>query len=267
MKKTGVSRFILPQIVITLLIVLYTLPAFATSVNVTVIDGGTSGWVAGSCDISEINCVGQSYNRSWNECFASTSNPSDGCNLYTVGGSGYDSNGNYDSGFAWTGCPNPSGNDCYIPAPYNANVTATFYKVYGLPSNVSVQLQGSGTGNVSSYPGNINCGNGYTTCSGKINSGAESYIFLMAHAANGSQFAGWSGCPLADAYCSNYPGMIEGYTCCDITPGQNATVSATFTSTPPPSSAQGPAFSIPMGIFLALVGLGIILWRRKKMDV
>lgn len=135
--------------------------------------------------------------------------------------SGIDSNGNYDTMVSWSGCPQVTGQSCYIPTEQNANVTATFSKVYGAPSNVSVQIQGAGKGYVVAYlpgAGIIKCGDGYTQCSGAIyTSTSTNDHYLEALADPNSVFAVWTGCP----------GLTTGNVCY-IPAGQNANVTATF---------------------------------------
>ncbi len=235
---------------LTLLFVLLTaLPAFAQdiSVNITVNEGGTaSGVGVGEC--------GNNYTCGDGGTFCSFSFPSScgPAELDWFAQNGYDSNGNYDAVFnSWSGCPDVSnscgaGYNITTPCCYvaqNANVTATFSKVYGSPSNVSVQLQGSGTGSVETpfafgpqwYA--ISCGNGYTACSGNVNSGTNNYIELDATPSSNSYFAGWSGCPqVVTGNCAF--GLLP---CCQIPAGQNASVTATFSvyTVTPSAGANG----------------------------
>ena len=218
-----------------LFVLLAALPAFAqnTNLNITVNEGGTlSGVYVAECG------NGGSCGGGFTDCSYSYPSYCGAAELIWWAQSGFDSNGNYDAIFnGWSGCPDVSnscpGYNVNTPCCYvtqNANVTATFSKVYGSPSNISVQLQGSGTGNVvtpsafgpQSYA--INCGNGYTACSGEVNSGTNSYIELDATPSSNSYFAGWSGCPqVVTGNCAI--GLLP---CCQIPAGQNASVSATF---------------------------------------
>src|SRR5262245_51170421 len=67
----------------------------------------------------------------------------------------------------------------------NRSVTATFNAV---PSTLTVNKAGTGTGTVTSNPAGINCGN---TCSASFPTGSS--VTLTATAASGSMFVGWSG--------------------------------------------------------------------------
>ena len=104
---------------------------------------------------------------------------------------GFDSNGYYDATARWSGCPqvvnHPWGPGCVIP-PRSSNIhaTATFTKVYGKSSNISVTESGNGTGYVLSSPPGIDCG---STCSATINSGLSSYVELDVMPYSASRFA------------------------------------------------------------------------------
>ena len=62
------------------------------------------------------------------------------------------------------------------------------------PHSVSVTLQGSGSGTVTSVPAGINCG---TDCDESFTNGTV--VALIAGPSAGSSFAGWSG----DADCAD----------------------------------------------------------------
>ncbi len=148
----------------------------------------------------------------------------------------------WNSNFIWTTSCNGSDNGydasstCTIPIAGDPQVTATFEKTYTVTPSAGAN-------------GSINPNTPQSVVYNKITS-------FTVTPNSGYYIASVTGCG----------GTLSGntYTTGPIT--ANCTVSASFTSTPPPSSAQGPAFSMPAGIFLAVAGLGIILWRRRKMN-
>jgi hypothetical protein len=83
---------------------------------------------------------------------------------------------------------------------------------------LAVAKAGSGSGLVSSSPAGIDCG---SSCQTSFPSGAQ--VTLTALPAAGSVFAGWSG------------GGCSGTRTCQVTINSDATVTATFTHTAPPS--------------------------------
>jgi uncharacterized delta-60 repeat protein len=92
-----------------------------------------------------------------------------------------------------------------------------FYDPYGLASrDLTVQKDGTGTGNVTSSPDGINCG---PYCSDRFVTVEP--VTLTATANPGSLFAGWSGC---DSASSNQ---------CTVMMNDYRTVTATFTLAPP----------------------------------
>jgi hypothetical protein len=115
------------------------------------------------------------------------------------------------------------------------NVIGNFQKVYGLPSNISVTLAGTGQGHVESTCERIYCGDGYNYCSATVNSGNQSYVRLIAVADNPNTFTGWTGCPSPNG------------TTCNIPARQNANVTATFAAPPTytvtPSAGAGGSIS------------------------
>jgi hypothetical protein len=211
--RTTISCFKL----LTLLFVQFiALPAFANyNLYVTVNAGGTSSYVV-SEKVGDLTCGGGSTQCSLLNCNYDNS-------LGAMAICGVDANGNYDGAFTgWSGCPQPSGNQCYIPVDQTGNlyVTATFAKVYGQSSNIGVTVSGTGKGNVAAKDTCgyvwINCGGGNNVCSAQINSGSSSYIGLNATPDPSSHFVGWSSCPSPN-------GAI-----CQVPAGQSANVTSTF---------------------------------------
>jgi V8-like Glu-specific endopeptidase len=90
------------------------------------------------------------------------------------------------SSFAfWTGCDSSSGNECTI----NMNESRTVRTDFNLESrHLSVNLEGSGRGTVTSSAPPVNCP---PTCSADPNYGDS--VNLSATPASGSIFAGWTG--------------------------------------------------------------------------
>jgi hypothetical protein len=91
---------------------------------------------------------------------------------------------------------------------------------------LTVSRAGSGLGSVTSSPAGISCG---VTCSHVYNAGTT--VTLAANPAAGSTFAGWSG-----SGCS-------GTGTCTVTIGADASVTATFTATPPDTKIVGAKIS------------------------
>ncbi len=114
----------------------------------------------------------------------------------------------------WTGCDSVNGAQCVVALHAGRIVTATFQALRTL----GVGGAGSGTGNVSSAPGGIECtlsaGSPAGVCSALFVDGAT--ITLTAQAATGSRFIAWGGCDSAvDVTCS-------------VTMRANQSVAATF---------------------------------------
>jgi hypothetical protein len=109
---------------------------------------------------------------------------------------------------------------------------------------------GNGTGNVSSSPAGINCGNGGTDCTEPYNYGTQ--VTLSAAPAANSSFTGWSGTGI------NCPGT--GTCTVDMTAARNVT--ATFTlgsqslTVTKPGTGTGTVTSNPMGINCGLTCSG-----------
>jgi YVTN family beta-propeller protein len=89
-------------------------------------------------------------------------------------------------------------------------------KAYGNfigPPTLTVAEAGTGGGQVTSSPANIDCGGGNSVCAAMFPDGT--HVTLTASAASGSAFAGWSG-------------GCSGTSACVITPTKDVTVTATF---------------------------------------
>jgi phospholipase C len=106
---------------------------------------------------------------------------------------------------------------CTITLSKNMSVTASFAPVGTPQETLSVTLDGTGTGSVTSSPPGINCG---TMCGASFPQGTK--VTLTETATNGSTFAGW-GAP-----CSG-----SGSTC-TVTLSQNTSVTASFNPPSPP---------------------------------
>jgi YVTN family beta-propeller protein len=107
------------------------------------------------------------------------------------------------------------------------------------PPTLTVAEAGSGSGQVSSSPANINCSASSNACAAMFPDGTQ--VTLTASAAAGSTFASWSG------------GGCSGAGTCVITPSANTTVTATFN--PPVTltvaetgTGAGQVTSSPLGI-------------------
>jgi len=133
-----------------------------------------------------------------------------------------------------TGCGGTLSGNTYTTGPITANctVSATF------ASNYNIVTPSAGTnGSISPNTPQSVAYNRTTSFTVTPNSGYYASV------------TGCSGTLSGNTYTT---GPITG----------DCTVSATFSSGS--SATQGPAFSIPGGILLVVVGLGIILWRRRK---
>ena len=89
---------------------------------------------------------------------------------------------------SWAGCDSFTLNTCTVKMTTARNVYAAFTQ--GQPGyTLSVSPVGNGIGSVTSIDGQINCGN---VCA--ANYPAATPVTLIATPAQGSTFAGWSGC-------------------------------------------------------------------------
>jgi hypothetical protein len=126
----------------------------------------------------------------------------------------------------WSGAGCSGTGSCVVTMGTARSVTAGFVLLYTL----SVTKTGSGSGSVSAI--GIDCG---STCNAEYDDGTA--VTLMASAANGSTFAGWSG-----AGCS-------GIGTCVVTMSAARSVTATFeippTLTPTPPTLTPPTLSPP----------------------
>jgi phospholipase C len=87
----------------------------------------------------------------------------------------------------WTGANCNSSLTCVVTLSASETVTATFNIIQSEPV-LTVIVQGSGTGTVTSSPAGINCPQ---TCNASFNTGTQ--VTLTATPATGSSFAGWGG--------------------------------------------------------------------------
>jgi hypothetical protein len=105
---------------------------------------------------------------------------------------------------------------CAVTMDAAKNVTATFNTSVVPTFGLSVNRNGTGTGNVSSTPNGINCG-GICTANFDQNTGVT--LTATATADAGSSFAGWTG-------------ACTGLTTCTVTMDAAKTVTATFNLIP-----------------------------------
>ena len=156
--------------------------------------GTGSGLVASSP--SGINCpsiCSASFNRSTVVTLTATA---DGVSSFT----------------SWSGCDSTSGNTCTVTMSSNKTVSATFTH---LPTHLlTVQVNGTGNGNVQSNPFGILCPG--IACSANFVSSSTVELTAMANATTSSVFAGWTGCDTASG------------TVCDVIMSSDRTVTATF---------------------------------------
>jgi hypothetical protein len=110
---------------------------------------------------------------------------------------------------AWTGCTTTSGTSCTL----STIKAATEAKVTFVPKKVSVTLQRSGRGRITSADGSVNCT--MDSCTVMVNAGAQ--LVLNAVAETDSEFKSWSGCSGA-----------SGATCTLASVTAPVTVGATF---------------------------------------
>jgi uncharacterized repeat protein (TIGR02543 family) len=126
-----------------------------------------------------------------------------------------------DEGYTFTGWGTPcigTGRCTINVGTAAATVTATFAP--------TLAVEVSGNGNVTGGSGAINCGNGASICSGGF--AANATVTLVATAASGATFTGWTGACGGTA------------TTCTVLMSQSKKVSATFTGgTPTPTPTTG----------------------------
>lgn len=116
----------------------------------------------------------------------------------------------------WDGACSGTGS-CNVVMNANQSVTAAFGTTAPIFS-LAVAVSGSGGGTVSSSPTGIACG---STCIASFASGAA--VQLIATAANGSTFQGWSG-------------ACTGSGACSVTMNASQSVVAVFNSATPPAT-------------------------------
>jgi len=87
---------------------------------------------------------------------------------------------------SWAGCDSANGNQCTVTMNANKNVTATFTQI---THQVSVSINPSGAGTVTSNPQGIDCP---TTCQANFPEGST--VTLTANANTGYLFDSWNGC-------------------------------------------------------------------------
>ena len=135
---------------------------------------------------------------------------------------------------SWNGCDAVSGATCTVTTSEEKWVGATFT---GSHFPLTVWQDGSGSGRVTSSPAGIDCG---LDCSQTYASGTV--VTLVAAAAAGSTFAGWSGCD-----------TVSDMTC-TVTTSEEKWVGATFTGSQFPltvwqdGTGSGRVTSNPAGI-------------------
>lgn len=89
----------------------------------------------------------------------------------------------------WSGACSGTGSTCQVSMSQARSVGASFAAV--APSNYTLSVAVSGTGNVKSAPSGIDCGNAATNCSSSF--GANSNVTLTAAVPSGQLFNGWGG--------------------------------------------------------------------------
>ena len=138
-------------------------------------------------------------------------------------------------GWSGSGCSGIA--TCVVVMTQNRSVTATFNAV---PSILTVNKAGTGTGTVTSSPSGINCG---AICSAQFPTGSTVTLTATASASAASDFAGWSG------------GGCSGTGTCTTVMATSQTVVATFNLVPTATvtvnksgSGNGTVVSSPVGI-------------------
>jgi hypothetical protein len=122
-------------------------------------------------------------------------------------------NGSHFAGWSGDGCSGAS-SSCTVTMDQARAVTAEFSLE---TRSLAVNKAGNGSGSVTSAPAGIDCG---SDCSESFDYGKS--VTLVAAAAAGSEFTGWSG-----------GGCAGTASTCTVTMDQARTVTATFVDTPP----------------------------------
>ena len=115
----------------------------------------------------------------------------------------------------WSGGGCTGTGSCQVAISAAESVTATFTTI---SDKLTVSTSGTGSGSVTSSPSGIDCG---SACLASFEEGTV--VTLTATPASGSTFVGWSG------------GNCSGTGTCQLTLGSDTTVTAIFTSVPPPT--------------------------------
>jgi len=142
-----------------------------------------------------------------------------------------------NSAFAgWSGGGCSGTGTCVVDMSESRNVTADFALV---PRQLTVSTAGNGSGQVTSSPAGIDCGDGGTDCSADFSHGTE--VTLSAAPGTGSDFTGWSG-------------ACSGSGSCVVSMDQAREVTATFSlqtralTVAVAGSGSGGVTSTPVGI-------------------
>ncbi len=112
---------------------------------------------------------------------------------------------------AWLGCDSVAGAICTVKMSSARAVTVTFTNSVPL----TVTRNGNGAGSVTSTPAGINCSPSTNQCLATFPPGTQ--VSLIAAAAAGSVFGGWSGCD-----------QVAGLNCAVLLSGAPRSVTATF---------------------------------------
>jgi uncharacterized repeat protein (TIGR02543 family) len=131
----------------------------------------------------------------------------------------------------WTGDCTGTGPTCTVTMSEARSVTATFTPAAGLSVNVV------GNGNVSGGTGAINCGNGASICSASL--AVNSTVTLIATAATGATFGGWTGACGGTA------------TTCTVAMADSRNVTATFVGGAAPGTAT-------LALTVTVAGNGVV---------
>jgi Divergent InlB B-repeat domain len=142
----------------------------------------------------------------------------------------------------WEGCDEePAADECEVTMEEEREVSAVFDFELGAEFLLEVEVEGSGSGTVTSSPEGIDCG---SECEAEFEAGET--VTLTAEASIGSEFAGWEGC-------DEEPSEDE----CEVTMEEARAVTATFEPEPPSEFAltvalagtgSGTVASSPAGI-------------------